>query len=323
MKPMVRTISLRASHRRWAFGLAARFACFGGAVAGLGIILETSLFRSTGSAEGAEDPKPTYVPRAKVAAVPPESMANRRASTLAASPSLSAADVEAVNRAKRMIADCRTRYDAVRDYTCTFYKRERFDGKLSGMHVMAMKARTSPLSFYFKAATPKTGREAIWVKGKNNGKVVAHDAGLVKVVAGTMNLDPKGDLAMEDNRHPITDAGLGHMIDTIARRWEVELKPGLTRVEFHPHSKVGDRECTMIETTHPLHDGTFIFHRVRLYIDDKFGLPIRLEGYDWPKHPGVEPELVEEYTYANLRLNPGLTDRDFDPTNPSYSYGRF
>ncbi len=272
-------------------------------------------------ARAAEDPKPGDVPRAKVAVVPHDSAATKRPSAF--SSTHSTADVEAVNRAKRMMTDCRSKYDAVHDYTCTFYKRERFDGKLSDLHVLAMKARTRPLSFYFKCATPKPGREAIWIKGKNNGKVVAHDAGLVKVLAGTMNLDPKGDIAMEDNRHPITEAGLGNMIDTIRHRWDLELKPGVTRVEFHPQMKVGDRVCTMIETTHPRHDGTFVFHRARVYIDDKLGLPIRLEGYDWPKHVGAEPELVEEYTYANLRINIGLTDRDFDPANPLYSYGRF
>ena len=231
--------------------------------------------------------------------------------------------MEAIHRAKQMMTDCRSKYDTVHDYTCTFYKRERFDGKLSDLHVLMMKARTRPLSFYFKCATPKAGREAIWIDGKNKGKVIAHDAGFVKVLAGTMNLDPRGDIAMEDNHHPITEAGLGNMIDTIRQRWDIELKPGVTRVEFHPHMKVGDRVCTMIETTHPHHDKTFVFHRVKVYIDDKLGLPIRLEGYDWPKQIGVEPELVEEYTYANLRTNLGLTDRDFDPANPLYSYGRF
>ena len=32
----------------------------------------------------------------------------------------------------------------VQDYTCTFFKRERIDGKLSDANVMAMKARTHP-----------------------------------------------------------------------------------------------------------------------------------------------------------------------------------
>ena len=286
----------------------------------LGCWLALTASATVAPALAADDAPPNDEPRAKVALVPNEAGTKRAGA--AANPA-TPADFEAIDRAKRMIADCRVRFDAVRDYTCNFYKRERFDGVLSDTQVMMMKARTQPLSFYFKCVTPRKGREAIWIKGRNDGKVVAHDAGFVKVLAGTMHLDPKGGVAMEDNRHPITEAGLGNMIDTIRHRWEIELKPGITRVEFHPHMKVGDRPCTMIQTTHPNHDGTFVFHRVRLFIDDQLGLPIRLEGYDWPHQAGAEPELLEEYTFGNLRINPGLTDRDFDPGNPSYSYGRF
>ena len=42
-----------------------------------------------------------------------------------------------------------------------------------------------------------------------------------------------------------------------------------------------------------------------------------------PRLPGDEPELMEEYSYMNLRrLNVGLKDRDFDHNNRQYSYGR-
>jgi hypothetical protein len=58
-------------------------------------------------------------------------------------------------------------------------------------------------------------------------------------------------------------------------------------------------------------------------IDKELNLPIRFEAYDWPARPGHEPLLMEEYTYSNLRLNVGLKERDFDPNNTQYSYGRF
>ena len=314
-----RSHSLNGGSAAWC---QAGLACGGGLAAlTLGLLVAFDPLSPHRQAQGGDEPRKSDIPRAQVAVAPHDSMSVKRVTAL--SPAHPAADLDSVNRAKRMMAECRSRYDLVNDYSCTFYKRERMEGVLSSTHVMQLKARTNPLSFYVKCVTPRAGREAIWIKGKNSGKVIAHDAGFVKVLAGTMYLDPKGGVAMEDNRHPITEAGLGNMIDAVRHRWDLELKPGLTRVEFHSGMKVGDRECTMIETTHPLHDATFVFHRVRLFIDDKLGLPIRLEGYDWPKHVGVEPELVEEYTYANLRINPGFSERDFDPGNPSYSYGRF
>ena len=79
----------------------------------------------------------------------------------------------------------------------------------------------------------------------------------------------------------------------------------------------------MIESIHPRKHPEFLFHKVRLFINREHGLPIRFEAYDWPKSAKAEPELVEEYTYLNLKLNPALGDADFDPANAEYSFGRF
>jgi outer membrane lipoprotein-sorting protein len=232
-------------------------------------------------------------------------------------------EADPIGRARRAIADCKAKYLMVQDYTCTFYKRERIDGKLYVPHVMTLKARTKPASLYFKFIQPNRGREAIFVKGHHNDKIVAHDVGLGRVVAGTMYLDPKGDMAMEENRHPVTEAGLGAMIDLVKDRWDTELHPGESILLFHPQAKVGDRACLMVESIHPKRSQEFLFHKVKLYIDRELNLPIRFEAYDWPKRAGAEPELIEEYTYMNLKTNVGLKDRDFDPKNAQYSYGRF
>jgi hypothetical protein len=228
-----------------------------------------------------------------------------------------------LQRAKSEMAACKERYEKIHDYTCVFHKRERIDGRLVTPHIMAMKTRTSPHSLYFKFVQPNRGREAIWDPNKNKGKVVAHDVGFGKLLAGTMILDPNGSMAMEENRHPITHAGIGHMIETVIERWNVELDPTESVVEIHPHAKVANRECTLIETTHPSRRAFFLFHRVKVYIDHEHGVPIRFEAYDWPKTAGEEAPLVEEYTYSDLKIDVGLSDIDFDPSNARYSYGRF
>jgi outer membrane lipoprotein-sorting protein len=242
------------------------------------------------------------------------------AATRGATPHL---EVDPIARARQVIADCKARYRTVEDYTCTFFKRERIDGKLYTPHIMTVKARSKPSSLYFKFIQPNAGREAIYVHGKNDGKIIAHDVGIGRLVAGTMHLDPAGGMAMEENRHPVTEAGLGAMIDTVKERWDAELRPGESIVTIHPNAKVGDRPCLMVETNHPKPGSGFLFHKVKFYVDKELGLPIRFEAYDWPRHPGAEPDLMEEYTYMNLRVNVGLKDRDFDPGNKQYSYGRF
>ncbi len=258
-------------------------------------------------------PEPSGVPRV--------ASALGHGATPAPTPGAAAADP--ITLARRAVADCQARFRQVHDYTCTFHKRERINGRLTSPHIMAMKARTEPTSVYFKFQAPNKGREAIYVAGRNGGRILAHDVGFGKLLAGTMRLDPKGTMAMEENRHPVTEAGIGHMLDTIARHWAFELSPGESLVSFHHDVRVDNRPCTMIETIHPRKNPEFLFHAVKLYIDHELGLPIRFEAYDWPKHPGSAPELVEEYTYRNLRVNVGLRDQDFDPSNAQYSFGRF
>jgi hypothetical protein len=228
-----------------------------------------------------------------------------------------------VAQAKKAIHDSQERYAQVQDYACTFMKRERIDGRLTPMHIMSMKLRTHPTSVYFKFQTPNRGREAIYVHGKYNGKVIAHDVGIGKLLAGTMHLDPRGSMAMEDTRHPITEAGIGPLVDTVAKHWDIELTPEESVIRFHPNVRVGNHPCTLIESDHPRHLPHFLYHKVKIYIDHEHGLPIRFEAYDWPRHPGAAPELIEEYTYLDLKTNVGLRDSDFDPNNKQYSYGRF
>ncbi len=238
-------------------------------------------------------------------------------------PTLADASPDPIARAIQELAECRTRFEKVKDYTCTFYKRERIDGVLSPLHVMDMKMRTDPQSIYLKFHQPNRGREAIYVAGRNNGLVLAHDVGFTKLLAGTMRLDPHGARAMEGNRHPITKAGIGALIETIASRWTEELHSSESVVVFDSRLKLGSARCLLIETIHPEKRPNFVFHKVRLFINTDLGFPVRFEGYDWPKSPNDAPELVEEYVYDNIKLNVGLDDSDFDVANELYSFGRF
>ncbi len=273
----------------------------------------------------AESPAPLPPPAPqRLAANTPDTAAPKLARP-APAPSVSAevpVARDTIAEAKAAIASCRATYAKVRDYSCTFFKREQLDGRMSGQNVMQMKARTSPMSVYFKFVKPTAGREAIYVHGSHGGKAVVHDVGIGKLLAGTLKLDPKGEMAMDGCRHPITEAGIGNMIETIATAWDKELHANESVVTMHGNLKVGDRRVFVIESVHPRKNPGFLYHKVKVYIDTELNLPIRFEAYDWPK--GNRPaELVEEYIYSNLKLNVGLTSRDFDPANSSYSFGRF
>jgi hypothetical protein len=225
---------------------------------------------------------------------------------------------EAMQSVERAVA----RYQQVHSYTCLFTKRERLaPGRELTTQIMDMKVATRPLSIYLRYREPNAGREAIWVEGRHDGKVLVHEAGLARLLTGTLRVDPRSRMAMSENRHPITEAGIGFLISQLADRWPIEMTPELARVAIERESTHDGRPAHIIECTHPEYDPTYLYHKVRVTFDAEHGLPVRFEAFDWPQ--SGEPELLEDYAYSDLRLNADLSPLDFDPGNPAYHFARF
>jgi hypothetical protein len=93
-------------------------------------------------------------------------------------------------------------------------------------------------------------------------------------------------------------------------------------VKYYTDAKVNGRKCTVMEVIHPVRRAYFTYHIARIFIDDELQVPIRYAAYDFPATAGGAPRVIEEYTYLNIKLNVGLTDKDFDPQNKKYNYPR-
>ncbi len=211
--------------------------------------------------------------------------------------------------------------ETVRDYEAVFSKRELI-GRQYAKATMRLKIREAPYSVYMLFDTPHKGREVIYVDGKNKGMILAHEEGFKKI-AGTVSLAPDSDTAMEGNKYPITMIGLRNLVDRVIAQWEEESQYGEVDVVYRPNNTIGGTtECKVIESTHPRPRKQFKFHLTRLFIEKETGLPVRVEQYGFPKAEGQPPPLVEEYTYTQIQTNLGLTDRDFDHTNPNYAFPR-
>ena len=220
----------------------------------------------------------------------------------------------------------------ITDYTCTIIRRERIGNKLIGPEYIAAKIRHGqyeggeirvPFSVYVKFLGPKrvVGREALYVEGQNAGKILVRRGG-ERFASFTTYLDPAGRLAMKENRYPMTDTGFKQLVRKLIEvmREELQFDPAECQVQFFRNAKVGDRVCTRIRVQHSVRRPHYRFYLAEIYIDDELNVPIRFASYDWPSTPGGEPKLLEEYAYVNVRLNVGLTDRDFDRANPAYKF---
>lgn len=219
--------------------------------------------------------------------------------------------------------------DNVDDYTALFLKRCRVDGELREMEYAKVKIRnrktrdgmvTTPLAVYFDFLKPSSvkGREVIWVEGRNDGKLVVHDAGYRGAV--NLYLDPEGYLAMRDQRYPITNMGMENLLTDLIATAHRDRQYQECEVNFFKKAKVDATVCTMVEIIHPVKRPHFDFYRARVYFADELNMPIRFESHSWPDVPDGEPLLEEEYTYLRVKTNVGLTDHDFDSGNPAYRF---
>jgi hypothetical protein len=125
---------------------------------------------------------------------------------------------------------------------------------------------------------------------------------------------------MRGNRYPITELGLLNLVRRLLEVGEKDAQYGECEVKSFPNAKINERVCTCLQIVHPVPRRNFLFNVARIFVDDELNVPIRYEAYDWPEQAGGQPELIEEYTYLNLKLNNGFTDADFDIRNPNYGF---
>lgn len=233
----------------------------------------------------------------------------------------------AIHLAKNTLGQIRSN---VNDYTAVLVKREQVNGELGDYEYMFAKVRNRkvvdnevrvPFSVYLAFLKPAAvkGREVIYIENQHDGKLVAHEGGLKRVL-GTHFLEPTGSLAMMGQRYPLTDIGLENLVLKLIERGERDRSNGECSVDFIPGAKVDKRSCTVLQVKHPEQKPCFDFYLAQVFIDDEFGFPVRYVAYDWPTRATAEPQVIEEYTYQNIKLNVGLTDRDFDVNNKEYNF---
>jgi hypothetical protein len=214
----------------------------------------------------------------------------------------------------RLLADARASFGRVKDYMGTLVKEERVGGQLLPEQYISLRIRQQPFSVYLKWTGPKQfeGQEASYVAGKNDNKVRAKGTGLAGIV-GFVSLDPNDPRAMRQNRHTITETGIGQLIDKLTRGYERDRQaaPGEVQVTYREFM-FQQKQCTGVETVHRVNNGQFYCYRTVIYYDKQTKLPIRFEAYDWPT-PGGPPggEKLECYSYIDLKFNVGLTDAAF------------
>jgi hypothetical protein len=199
-------------------------------------------------------------------------------------------------------------------YTATFVKRERVQDVLNPAEEMRMVLRHVP--FAVRLDWVESGQRVAYVDGENGNMLLVRLGG-AKRLFGTLKIDPNGECAMQNTRHPISEIGLQNMADRVCGECQGALKEasGVT-FEGMPDELVAGRTCAVyvIEYLSPKFNSDF--RTVRFWTDREWGVPLRFQATGWCEPANDQPVggdgLIEFYEYRDVAFLNCVNPADFN-----------
>jgi outer membrane lipoprotein-sorting protein len=216
-----------------------------------------------------------------------------------------------------LLARAESAYAHVHDYTAMLISVERVGEALEPESRILLKFQR-PFKVYMRWVDgPAKGREGLYVAGAHDGKfILAEPESMAKFFIA--RLDPSDPRILQRSRHPVTDVGIGRLLEIVGDNARRAAREKVLRVHDHGLAEVAGRRVRQVEAVLPKDPGAgYYAYRVTLSFDEEHHLPIRVVVYDW------RDRLVADYTYSRLVLNPGLSAADFDIANPDYGFSRW
>lgn len=218
---------------------------------------------------------------------------------------------------RQLLQQAAARCATLDSYIVRLTRRESLKGKVGPEEIIAFSFRKQPFSVHLKwlGETAK-GREVVYVKGRFDNKIhtkVAAGDSLLLPAGARLSLSPDNPLVRSASRHPITEAGVGHCVESLLtlldaqergdyRQGTLTLLPPQQRPEYPQPVETLERLIPPgVEPELP-HGG-----RRRMYFDPHWHLPMLVITYD---DKGNE---VEYYRYDRLITPVHLDDDDFNP----------
>jgi outer membrane lipoprotein-sorting protein len=219
-----------------------------------------------------------------------------------------------LHQAQALLERMFTAAAAVQDYELVMDKQQRHDGRMQPVEELEIKHRRNPDCRYMRWVGKRNhGREMIYCPGRYGGKIEAHNGGLFHFI--TVGIDPDGERATKGQLHRIYDTGLFMLVKKVREDYDYLMAHPELPPPVLSHRDVHGQSSTCID----LAQGADLFKTYRvgrreLCIDDKLALPTELKLWN------TDGDLTEHYVYFDYRLNPGLSDEDFDIHNAAYHF---
>jgi hypothetical protein len=180
---------------------------------------------------------------------------------------------------EKWIEEAEAAYDRVASYKAVVHKQQRVAGKLLPEETILLKFK-KPFSLYMKwIKAPYQGSELLYVAGWNENRIRAHRGGLLRFI--TRNLDPRDPELMAGNLRPVTDMGIGQLVQTVAVNVRTAINAGKLGFSERGEEPVYDRKTQILEVVFPNERaGGYDGHRLVINQDVESKILVRIRVYD-------------------------------------------
>ncbi len=205
---------------------------------------------------------------------------------------------------------------ALKDGTWVLRQQEYAGGTLQPLTETTVKFRKDGAVYLRWTGDINTGRELLFVPGWNDDRMRVQTGAYVPNV----NLTPDSRLATRNQRHTIRDVSIVKTADLVitATRQIVASPTYAPKVTSTGVQTVAGEQAHCYETWTPKdQDPTFYARRVDVCMSSRTNLPVRVTAYD------IEDgamRMIEDYTFQDLEVNPGITAAEFTPDFGDYNF---
>lgn len=205
----------------------------------------------------------------------------------------------------------------VKDYSCTFTKREFVGGKLKDEEEIDVRFREAPQSvFMFWKRGEDQVKRALYVdspkfrdsKGQKTAKIEPAGA-VIRLIVSEVEMPIHGKEAKEASRRTIDEFGFKNTYAILDKFNNLADRNGVLEYSFEGEDKIGGRPTYRFVRNLPYQGekGTYPDAKMVLHLDQEWLLPTAVFSYADKEGK----KLLGSYVYTNIKLNPGYSERDF------------
>ncbi|QJW97422.1 DUF1571 domain-containing protein [Frigoriglobus tundricola] len=212
-----------------------------------------------------------------------------------------------------VLGDAQTALGKLRDYSCTFTRQEMVKDKIGAEQVAEMKVRTKPVGVYVRFARPSevAGMEVAYSAARKTMKMRYRPAGAAGA-KGFHSIDLDDEKFLAANRHPVTEWTMAAVLDRISAATAREKTLNNPVEVYAGEYQFAGKNVTRYEVLTRRQHAFRYAYRMLIYVDKDTKMLVRYEAYDQPKSGAAVGDLLEAYSFTDMKANPGVGESTFD-----------